>query len=74
MQTTISGIKEQVKDLPREQKADLIKYLADLLTDKPQQSKMIEFGKYANSGRPMSTEDDFRLAEWHPTDEELNGN
>ena len=74
MQTTISGIKEQVKDLPREQKADLIKYLADLLMDKPQQPKMIEFGKYANSGRPMSTEVDFRLAEWHPTDEELNGN
>ena len=68
MQTTISGTNVQVKDLPREQKADLIKYLADLLTDKPQPSKMIEFGKYANSGRQMSTEDDFRLAEWHPTD------
>ena len=72
--TSISGIKDQVKDLPPEQKAELIKFLADLLADKPRQSKMIEFGKYANSGRRMSTEEDFNIAEWQPSDEELNGN
>ena len=72
--TSISGIKDQVKDLPPEQKAELIKFLADLLADKPRQSKMIEFGKYANSGRRMSTEEDFKIAEWQPSDEELNGN
>ena len=72
--TTISAIKDQVKDLPPEQKAELIKFLADLLADKPRPSKMIEFGKYADSGRRMSTEEDFKIAEWHPSDEELNGN
>ncbi len=72
--TTISAIKDQVKDLPPEQKIELIKFLADMLSDKPQKSRMIEFGKYANSGRRMSTEEDFKIAEWHPSDEELNGN
>jgi hypothetical protein len=72
--TAISTIKDQVKDLPPEQKVELIKFLADMLADKPRQSKMIEFGKYADSGRRMSTEEDFKIAEWHPSDEELNGN
>jgi hypothetical protein len=30
------------------------------------------YGKYRNTGRAPSTEDDFRWAEWHPTEEELN--
>ncbi|MFT3746363.1 MAG: hypothetical protein QM785_18985 [Pyrinomonadaceae bacterium] len=72
--TTISAIKDQVKNLPAEQKAELIKFLADQLADKPQRSSIVEFGKYANSGRRMSTEDDFKIAEWRPSDEELNGN
>ncbi len=72
--TTISAIKDQVKNLPAEQKAELMKFLADELADRPRQSSMIEFGKYANSGRRMSTEDDFKIAEWRPSDEELNGN
>ena len=71
---TISAIKDQVRSLPAEQKAELIKFLADQLADKPRQSNMVEFGKYANSGRRMSTEEDFKIAEWRPSDEELNGN
>ena len=31
------------------------------------------YGKYWNTGRPESTDEDFRLAEWHPTEEELDG-
>jgi hypothetical protein len=31
------------------------------------------YGKYRDSGRPESTEEDFRLAEWHPTEQELDG-
>jgi hypothetical protein len=31
------------------------------------------YGKYRDTGRPESTEEDFRLAEWHPTEEELDG-
>ena len=72
--TTISAIKDQAKNLPAEQKAELIKFLTDELIGKPRQSTMVEFGKYANSGRRMSTEDDFKIAEWRPSDDELNGN
>ena len=31
------------------------------------------YGKYRVTGRRESTEEDFGLAEWHPTEEELNG-
>jgi hypothetical protein len=27
------------------------------------------YGKYRDTGRPESTDEDFRLAEWHPTEE-----
>ncbi len=70
----IDIIKRRSKDLPPKQKLELIEFLTDLLAHKPQQTKMIEYGKYANSGRRISTEDDFKIAEWRPSDEELNGN
>lgn len=72
--TTISAIKDQVKDLSPEQKVELIKFLADTLADRQQPSRMIEFGKYANTGGRISTEEDFKIAEWRPSDEELNCN
>lgn len=31
------------------------------------------YGKYRDTGRPESTEEDYRLAEWHPTEDELDG-
>lgn len=31
------------------------------------------YGKYRDTGRLESTEEDFHLAEWHPTEEELDG-
>jgi hypothetical protein len=49
----------------------------DLVSDAPGKSVReatgLVYGKYRDSGRPESTEEDFRLAEWHPTEEELNG-
>ena len=70
----IDIIKKRSKELPQKQKIELIRFLTDLLAHKPQQAKMIEYGKYANSGRRISTEDDFKIAEWRPSDKELNGN
>ncbi len=75
MQTTeISMIKDQVRSLPTEQKVELIKYLADTLSGENYESKPLEFGKYSGSGRMMTAESDFIIAEWRPTDRELNGN
>ncbi len=31
------------------------------------------YGKYRDTGRPESTEEDFHLAEWHPTEADLDG-
>lgn len=70
----IDIIKKRSKELPQNQQIELIEFLTKNLSNGTKKSKQIEFGKYANSGRPMSTEDDFKIAEWHPTDEELNGN
>lgn len=37
------------------------------------ESTGLVYGRYRDTGRPESTEEDFRLAEWHPTEEELDG-
>ena len=70
----ISLIKDRVKALPAEQKVELIKFLADSLSAETTASVPMQFGKYADSGRPMASESDFRIAEWHPSDRDLNGN
>jgi hypothetical protein len=70
----ISAIKDQIKGLLPEQKVELIRFLADTLSVETRASTPFQFGKYAQTGRPMTTADDFRIAEWHPTDSELNGN
>jgi hypothetical protein len=31
------------------------------------------YGEFADAPGRMSTEEDFKLAEWHPTEEQLNG-
>jgi hypothetical protein len=75
MQTReITAIKDEVKCLSSEQKVGLIKFLADTLTVEPSSSVPLQFGKYQQTGRRMTTAADFAIAEWHPTDSELNGN
>lgn len=70
----IAAMKDQIRSLPAEQKVELIKYLADSLSAEKKGSVPLEFGKYSGTGRKMATENDFLIAEWHPTDRELNGN
>ena len=72
--TEIDIIKKQAKSLTQEQKIELIEFLSRDLRPPNGASKQIQFGKYANSGRRMSTVDDFKIGEWRPSDEELNGN
>lgn len=67
---------EQAQTLTFEEQLQLIKYLADRLAASAQpktESRYLEYGKYRNSGvGRMSTEEDFKLAEWNPTEEELS--
>jgi len=71
----IDTIKQQSRKLLPNQKLELIKFLVEsLVSDKSGQTpQYLVFGKYRNSGRQTSTEEDFKIAEWHPTEAELNG-
>ena len=73
-QFDIETIKQRTKELPPEQKVELIKFLADSLTTDTRDSTPLQFAKYKKTGRRMSTADDFTVAEWHPTNLDLNGN
>lgn len=71
----IESIKQQSRKLLPNQKIELIKFLAESLA--PQRSEYepqrLVYGKYRNSGRPPSAEEDFKIAEWHPNEAELDG-
>lgn len=60
---------------PQEQLC-LIQQLAEKLSQSqpPDQPRNLVYGEYRDTpGREFSTEEDFKLAEWHPTEAELNG-
>jgi hypothetical protein len=62
----------QAQQLSPESRLRLIQRITDtLILSLPRQSKPLQFGKY-QTGK-MSTLEDFAIAEWQPTDRELNG-
>ena len=66
---------KQVQALSFEEQLQLIKYLADRLAESQpkREPRYLVYGEFRNSGTGrMSTEDDFKMAEWNPTEEELN--
>ena len=68
----IENIVLQVKQLAPEYRLRLIQQITEtLIPSFSYQSKPIQFGKYKNG--KLSTLEDFELAEWHPTDKDLNG-
>ena len=68
----IENIVLQVKQLSPEYRLRLIQQItATLIPSFAYHSKPIQFGKYKSS--KMSTLEDFELAEWHPSDRDLNG-
>jgi hypothetical protein len=68
-------IKQQSRKLATEQKAELLRFLTESITNEKSGSvpQHLVFGKYSHSGRPLSTDEDFDLSEWRPSDAELNG-
>ena len=63
----------QVQQLSPDDRLRLIQRVAETLLPDAQirPPQRLEYGKY--KGERMSTEEDFLLAEWHPTEEELDG-
>lgn len=70
---TIDQIVDQVRLLSPDDQAHLIQQVAELLRQsmRLQAFRPLVFGEFA--GDRMSTEEDFLIAEWHPTEKELNG-
>ena len=75
----LDRIAEQVQALPVAEQLELIRRVAEHLARQQarhspaHESRYLEYGKYRDSGfgRP-STEEDFKLAEWRPTEKELD--
>ncbi|HMV49411.1 MAG TPA: hypothetical protein PLD20_17160 [Blastocatellia bacterium] len=66
----------QAKPLAFEDKLRLLHWLIEELRPaavSPSKSTGLVYGKYKNNGRRMSTEEDFKIAEWNPTNAELDG-
>ncbi len=63
----------QIRELSPEYRLRLIQRITETLipSSASPESKPLQFGKY--KGNKMSTLEDFAVAEWRPTDKELNG-
>ena len=70
-------VMQQALSLSPQEQLQLIKQLAEQLSQreaKSQQPRYLIYGEFRDTpGREFSTEEDFKLAEWHPTEKELNG-
>jgi hypothetical protein len=68
---------KQVEKLSAQEQLRLIQHLAEELLQreaKSQAPRYLVYGEYRDTpDREFSTEEDFKLAEWHPTEEQLNG-
>lgn len=71
----LESIMAQVQRLSPDDQLLLIKRVAEMLmqTKQPEQPRYLIYGEFRDASGPMSTEEDFRLAEWHPTEKDLNG-
>jgi hypothetical protein len=63
----------QIRELSPEYRLRLIQRITETLipSSVSPEPKPLQFGKY--KGNRMSTLEDFTIAEWRPTDRELNG-
>jgi len=63
----------QVQSLPPDERLRLIKQVIDTLVpvETPTHHQPLIYGQFHGTG--MSTDEDFRIAEWQPSEEELDG-
>ncbi len=65
---------KQIQALSLEGQLELSKYLSDRLKESQpkRETRYLVYGEFRNSGTGrMSTEEDFKIAEWNLTEEEL---
>jgi hypothetical protein len=71
----LEGLLERIKLLPPEYRLRLMQGILDTLvpTRPAVPTGILKFGEYQHFDGPMSTPEDYAVAEWRPTDRELNG-
>lgn len=69
---TLEQLVTQARQLPPADRVRLIQQVAETLLapQQPRTSQGLVYGKYR--GPRMSTEEDFKIAEWHPTLEDFD--
>ncbi|HME01319.1 MAG TPA: hypothetical protein VKM93_28910 [Terriglobia bacterium] len=72
-QTSVERIVAEIQDLSPQERLRLIRTVVDTLIvpGRPAESRRLIYGEFR--GGRMSTEDDFKIAEWRPQDREMNG-
>jgi hypothetical protein len=75
MPDAVETIVSQVRQLPLADQLLLIQRVAEelRLETSPAGRKAMVYGKYRRAPEEMSTEEDFKLAEWRPSERDLNG-
>ncbi len=65
----------EVQGLSADEQLQLIKRVADLLAQDKHVAagRGLVYGKYRDPAGKETTEEDFRLAQWRPTEKDLNG-
>lgn len=71
----LESILVQVEQLSADDQLLLIKRVAERLAKQnpAERPHRLVYGKYQAAPGPMATEEDFRIAEWQPTERDLNG-
>ena len=72
-QSRVERIVAEIQDLTPEERLKLIRIVVDtlIMPGRPAESRCLIYGEFR--GERMSTEDDFKIAEWRPQDREMNG-
>ncbi len=72
-QTSVERIVAEIQDLSPQERLRLIRTVVDTLITpgRTAESRRLTFGEFR--GGRMSTEEDFKIAEWRPEDREMNG-
>ena len=70
----LESILMQVERLSAAEQLQLIKRVAEMLSPPDKEAaRRLAYGKYQDAPGLLSSEEDFRLAEWQPTEKDLNG-
>jgi hypothetical protein len=72
-QTSVERIVTEIQELSPQDRLRLIRTVVDTLIapGRAAESRRLIYGEFR--GGRMSTDDDFKIAEWRPQDREMNG-